>query len=44
MFDADWITAQNQMEYPYALAKALSYSDIGFRGDAAVIQYAAADS
>ena len=30
MFDADWIGAQNQMEYPFALADALAYK-FGFR-------------
>jgi hypothetical protein len=25
MFDAEWIGAQNQMEYPFALADALAY-------------------
>jgi hypothetical protein len=25
MFDADWIRAQNRIEYPYALAEALAY-------------------
>lgn len=43
MFDADWIRAQNRMEYPYALAEALAYK-FGYRasdGDAALTQYAA---
>jgi hypothetical protein len=30
MFDAEWIGAQNQMEYPFALADALAYK-FGFR-------------
>ena len=43
MFDADWIHAQNQMEYPFALADALAYK-FGYREpdpDAAIAQYAA---
>lgn len=32
MFDADWIGAQSQMEYPFALADALAYK-FGFRVD-----------
>jgi pimeloyl-ACP methyl ester carboxylesterase len=43
MFDADWIGAQNQMEYPFALADALAYK-FGYRDPdpaAAVAQYAA---
>jgi hypothetical protein len=44
MFDAEWIRAQNQMEYPFALSDALAYK-FGYR-DAdpatAVAQYAAA--
>jgi acetyl esterase/lipase len=31
MFDAAWISAQNQMEYPFALADALAYK-FGYRG------------
>ena len=30
MFDAEWISAQNQMEYPFALADALAYK-FGYR-------------
>lgn len=30
MFDPDWISAQNQMEYPFALADALAYK-FGYR-------------
>ena len=30
MFDCAWISAQNQMEYPYALADALAYK-FGYR-------------
>ena len=43
MFDADWIGAQNQMEYPFALAEALAYK-FGYRDTdyaAAVARYAA---
>lgn len=43
MFDADWIRAQNQMEYPFALADALAYK-YGYRqadSAAALAQYAA---
>ena len=44
MFDAEWIRAQNQMEYPFALSDALAYK-FGYR-DAdpatAVARYAAA--
>ena len=43
MFDAAWIHAQNQMEYPYALAEALAYK-FGYRDAdpiAAVAHYAA---
>ena len=42
MFDADWIAAQNQMEYPFALADALAYK-FGYRDPdptAAVARYA----
>ena len=41
MFDPEWIAAQNQMEYPYALADALAYK-FGYRDPdygAAVKQY-----
>ena len=43
MFDAAWIAAQNQMEYPFALAEALAYK-FGYRDTdyaAAVARYAA---
>ena len=43
MFDAAWIAAQNQMEYPFALAEALAYK-FGYRDmdyEAAVARYAA---
>ncbi len=40
MFDADWIRAQNQMEYPFALADALAYK-FGYRGPDAVAAYSA---
>ncbi|SLM39224.1 Protein of unknown function DUF1100, hydrolase-like [Lasallia pustulata] len=39
MFDPDWISAQNQMEYPFALADALAYK-FGYRGSDAVAAYA----
>ena len=38
MFDAGWIGAQNQMEYPFALADALAYK-FGYRGSDAVRTY-----
>jgi acetyl esterase/lipase len=31
MFEPEWIRAQNQMEYPFALAEALAYK-FGYRG------------
>ncbi len=43
MFDCEWIRAQDQMEYPFALAEALAYK-FGYRDsnyDAAVDAYAA---
>ena len=40
MFDADWIRAQNQMEYPFALAEALAYK-FGYRGADPVAAYVA---
>lgn len=43
MFDAEWIRAQNQMEYPFALAEALAYK-FGYRDmepGTAVARYAA---
>ncbi|HET9254373.1 MAG TPA: hypothetical protein VFO16_04110 [Pseudonocardiaceae bacterium] len=43
MFDAEWIRAQNQMEYPFALADALAYK-FGYRNanpSTAVVQHAA---
>lgn len=43
MFDAGWIHAQNQMEYPFALSDALAYK-FGYRGTdpvTAVASYAA---
>ncbi len=40
MFDAPWIGAQNQMEYPFALADALAYK-FGYRGSDAVAAYTA---
>jgi carboxylesterase type B len=39
MFDAAWIRAQDQMEYPFALAEALAYK-FGYRGEDAVEAYA----
>ena len=39
MFDAAWIRAQDQMEYPFALAEALAYK-FGYRGADAVEAYA----
>ena len=38
MFDAAWIRAQDQMEYPFALAEALAYK-FGYRGSDAVEAY-----
>ena len=38
MFDPEWIGAQNQMEYPYALADALAYK-FGFREASPVEAY-----
>lgn len=38
MFDADWIRAQSQMEYPFALAEALAYK-FGHRGDDSLDAY-----
>ena len=46
MFDPDWICAQDQMEYPFALAEALAYK-FGYRDanyPAAVARYAAEGS
>ena len=40
MFDAEWINAQDQMEYPFALADALAYK-FGYRGPDPVVTYAA---
>ena len=40
MFDAAWIGAQNQMDYPFALADALAYK-FGCRGSDPVAAYAA---
>ena len=40
MFDPAWIRAQNQMEYPYALAEALAYK-FGYRDADPVKAYAA---
>ena len=40
MFDAAWIGASDQMEYPFALAEALAYK-FGFRGSDPVAAYAA---
>ena len=40
MFDPEWIGAQNQMEYPFALADALAYK-YGYREADAVAAYAA---
>ncbi len=40
MFDSAWIAAQNQMEYPFALADALAYK-FGYRGSDPVKAYAA---
>ena len=40
MFDADWITSQNQMEYPFALADALAFK-FGYRNTNPVMAYAA---
>ena len=39
MFDAAWINAQNQMEYPFALGDAMAYK-FGYRGADAVAAYA----
>ena len=39
MFDATWIRASDQMEYPFALAEALAYK-FGFRGSDPVTAYA----
>lgn len=40
MFDAEWIRAQDQMEYPFALAEALAYK-FGYRTSDAVAAYEA---
>ena len=40
MFDTAWIGAQNQMDYPFALADALAYK-FGYRGSNPVATYAA---
>ena len=40
MFDPAWINAQNQMEYPFALADALAYK-FGYRGSNPIADYAA---
>ncbi len=40
MFDPAWVNAQDQMEYPFALAEALAHK-FGYRGADAVEQYAA---
>ena len=40
MFDPEWIQAQNQMEYPFALADALAYK-YGYRDADSVSAYAA---
>lgn len=40
MFDPAWISAQNQMDYPFALADALAYK-FGYRGADAVAAYSA---
>jgi hypothetical protein len=40
MFDSAWIQAQNQMEYPFALADALAYKS-GYRDADPVEAYAA---
>lgn len=40
MFDSEWIRAQNQMEYPFALADALAYK-FGYRDADPVSAYAA---
>ncbi len=40
MFDAAWIGAQNQMEYPFALADALAYK-FGYRGSDPLAAYVA---
>ena len=40
MFDPGWIGAQNQMEYPFALADALAYK-FGYRGADALAAYSA---
>jgi pimeloyl-ACP methyl ester carboxylesterase len=39
MFEPEWIRAQNQMEYPFALAEALAYK-FGYRGTDPVAAYA----
>ena len=38
MFEPDWIHAQSQMEYPFALAEALAYK-FGYRGNAPLDNY-----
>ena len=43
MFNPDWVHAQNQMEYPFALADALAHK-FGFRGSEPVASYAAGGS
>ena len=40
MFNAKWINAQNQMEYPFALADALAFK-FGYRASDPVMAYAA---
>ncbi len=40
MFDPAWISARNQMDYPFALADALAYK-FGYRGADAVAAYSA---
>lgn len=40
MFDPAWINAQNQMQYPFALADALAYK-FGYRGSEPIASYAA---
>ena len=39
MFDAEWIGAQNQMKYPFALGNALAYK-FGYRGPDPLAAYA----
>ena len=40
MFDAKWIAAQNQMDYPFALVESLAYK-FGYRSERAIAEYMA---